>query len=285
MGTGKLQQSVKMAVRSLRRSLGSYPVLSILRATRGFSSKPPPLSVAMANAQTMIGTKRDDELVHKRMVSKLQEEGYTSPLMERISQKVDVGSQVAEQEQELLQEIAQALKRTENKLLFACLELEVAGKRADLLASQKDPQLQDAVETHNKARERAVKRRHDLTVQRQACGFRTNSFTIMDELYPIPPRRLHDNSALSAPTGSELHATRKKSELVSWRIGQLDKEEWAVFHSKPRLERHAYILELLDLDEQRSRDRPAELLNRAPTAKDLEPKLPGLGVSPGRVIL
>ena len=45
----------------------------------------------------------------------------------------------------VLQEIAQALKRTENKLLFACLELEVAGKRADLLASQKDPQLQDAV--------------------------------------------------------------------------------------------------------------------------------------------
>ena len=58
----------------LRRSMGSYPVLSILRATRGFSSKPPPLSVAMANAQKMIGTKRDDELVHKRMVSKLQEE-------------------------------------------------------------------------------------------------------------------------------------------------------------------------------------------------------------------
>eukprot|EP00656_Telonema_subtile_P036834 TRINITY_DN4089_c0_g2_i1.p1 TRINITY_DN4089_c0_g2~~TRINITY_DN4089_c0_g2_i1.p1 ORF type:complete len:176 (+),score=54.61 TRINITY_DN4089_c0_g2_i1:88-615(+) len=159
--------------------------------------KPPPAVVGLSNAVKQFGMKSDGEQVHKQMLAKLRAEEYSSPLMDRITQVVSVEGLVKEQEEELLQEIASALRRTEQSLLFACLEVEVAGRAADTAAAQGDRKLCELVDTFNALRKKAHERRHALTVHRQACGFRVGNREIVEDTYPIPTRRNPNNTSVA----------------------------------------------------------------------------------------
>eukprot|EP00658_Telonema_sp_P-2_P007200 TRINITY_DN12681_c0_g1_i1.p1 TRINITY_DN12681_c0_g1~~TRINITY_DN12681_c0_g1_i1.p1 ORF type:complete len:270 (+),score=69.25 TRINITY_DN12681_c0_g1_i1:161-970(+) len=253
-----------------------------------FSSNGPSKATKAAIQQTakMIGTQPDEDQIHKRMISKLQAEEYSSPLMDRICQRVSIESQVEEQEQEVLQEIAGALRRTEGHLLMACLELEVAGHKADAAAAGgcSKEELKEAVDHFNALIQPTLQRRYEMTVHRQSCGFRTGNYNLMEQLYPIPPPRRPDNSDVEHDQTESARARHRKitSDMISWRISRLTKQEWEVFNSLARLERHQYVRDLLEKDDHEVQSREPVPV---PEVKPEDRKPIKVGFSPGRVIL
>ena len=121
----------------------------------------------------------------KSLVDQLEDEGYQSPYLDRLRERYDRYRRVLERpsvEQEILEEMAHALGRAEEKVNHALLELELAGRRCDA-AGDDAP----SVEAFNAARERALAVRRDLMIHREALRFpRDPRFA---ENYPIPPAR------------------------------------------------------------------------------------------------
>lgn len=117
----------------------------------------------------------------KSLVDQLIDEGHESEYLDRLRSRYDVGAQRESLEREILQEMASALARAEDKVNVALLWLEVLGKRCDEAPDAKN------VEAFNAQREVALKVRRDLAIHREALRFpRDPRF---DSRYPIPPRR------------------------------------------------------------------------------------------------
>jgi hypothetical protein len=118
------------------------------------------------------------------LVRELTEAGHESPYLDRLRQRLDVAQGRTALEMELVQEMAAALGRAEEKLLVALLEIEVA---AQALAAARDPgERRERAVAFNAARDRALRRRWELGIHREAIGIRRNE--ILERMYPIPGR-------------------------------------------------------------------------------------------------
>ena len=120
-----------------------------------------------------------------RLVRELKDTGYESPYLDRLRARLDPEEAVARLETEIVQEMAQALGRTEDKLNYALLRVELAGRAID--AAPDALARYDRVQEFNALRAEAVEARRNLQIHREAIGIRRNR--MLDELYPIPARR------------------------------------------------------------------------------------------------
>jgi len=120
-----------------------------------------------------------------KLVRELKDAGYESPYLDRLRARLDPAEAVARLETEIVQEMAQALGRTEDKLNYALLRLELAGRELD--AASDDTTRAPLVQAFNARRAEAIEARRNLAIHREAVGFRRNK--VLEEVYPIPPRR------------------------------------------------------------------------------------------------
>lgn len=118
----------------------------------------------------------------KSLVEQLLQEGHESPYLDRLRERYEVYIQPRESiEREVLQEMASALARTEDKVNVALLELELCERRYQ---ERRD---RASVEAFNAKREHALRVRRDLLIHRDALRFpRDPQF---EARYPIPPRK------------------------------------------------------------------------------------------------
>jgi uncharacterized protein YdiU (UPF0061 family) len=121
----------------------------------------------------------------KKLVLELKDVGYESPYLDRLRARLDVAQTQESLEKEIVQEMAQALGRTEEKLNLALLRLELAARHAD--EAPNDAQRTLRAKQFNDLRSNALRARHELLIHREAIGIRRNQ--ILETLYPIPPRR------------------------------------------------------------------------------------------------
>jgi hypothetical protein len=120
-----------------------------------------------------------------RLVRELKDTGYESPYLDRLRARLDPAEAVSRLETEIVQEMAQALGRTEDKLNYALLRLELAGRAIE---DAPDPLVRyERVREFNVLRNEALDARRNLQIHREAIGIRRNR--VLDDLYPIPPRR------------------------------------------------------------------------------------------------
>ena len=125
------------------------------------------------------------------LAKKLQEQGRGSKYIQRLKNRVgpNAFSQIDELEKEMQQEIANALGRTEDKLLARMLQLEVAQVELEEAEKRRDATVRaQAISAFNAARTEALIAKREMTIHRQACGFTRGNFQAMDEHYPIPPK-------------------------------------------------------------------------------------------------
>ena len=96
-------------------------------------------------------------------------------------------------ENELRENSAGALGRAQRALdsaydsWMSYRELNPEPKFDELRSSPDRLHMVTVARTHNDLRHEALRRRDDLIIQRQACGFRLKSSEIITKAYPIPP--------------------------------------------------------------------------------------------------
>ena len=120
-----------------------------------------------------------------RLVRELKDTGYESPYLDRLRARLDPAEAVSRLETEIVQEMAQALGRTEDKLNYALLRLELAARAID--TAPDELVRYDRTKEFNALRDEAIQARRNLQIHREAIGIRRNR--MLDDLYPIPPRR------------------------------------------------------------------------------------------------
>jgi hypothetical protein len=120
-----------------------------------------------------------------KLVRELKDTGYESPYLDRLRARLDPSEAVARLEAEIVQEMAQALGRTGDRLNYALLRLELAARAID--EAPDEGTRADRVRAFNALRAEALDARRNLLIHREAIGIRRNK--LLDELYPIPPKR------------------------------------------------------------------------------------------------
>ncbi len=120
----------------------------------------------------------------RTLVRELTEAGHESPYLDRLRQRLDVAQGRTALEIEIVHEMATALGRAEEKLLVALLELEIAALALDGATDARERR--DRVVDFNAARERALRRRWELGIHREAIGIGRNE--ILEGMYPIAGR-------------------------------------------------------------------------------------------------
>ncbi len=119
----------------------------------------------------------------KSLVRDLTASGRESPYLDRLRSRVDVEQAHQSLEQELIQEMAAALGRAEDKVNAALLRLELA---AEAVAAAGDhAERRACAAAFNARRLDALRARWELLIHREAIGFRRND--VLESLYPIPP--------------------------------------------------------------------------------------------------
>lgn len=121
----------------------------------------------------------------QRLARELRADGFESPYLDRLEERVDVEAAQDRLEKEIVQEMACALGRAEEKLLVALLHVEVAAR--DLDRARDDDGRTAALARFNERRDAAWQARHELLIHREAIGIRRNQ--VLETLYPVPPRR------------------------------------------------------------------------------------------------
>jgi len=125
-------------------------------------------------------------------VEQLTDEGFESPYLDRLRKRLDVYQAQRELEKEILQEMAAALGRAEDKVNLALLELELIGREIDRLLGSGEGEavaerVNERIAAYNRQRERARRFLWELTIHREALGLTRHQ--ILEEFYPIPPPR------------------------------------------------------------------------------------------------
>ena len=120
------------------------------------------------------------------------DEGCESMYLDRLRKGYDVKAHVETIEEELAEEMAQALGRTTSKCdyQFALLDRE----RKAYEAAADPEQRAEAAEAFEKQRLACVKARQDLLIHRQALGFKTKNHDVVDKFYPITELRRLDEA-------------------------------------------------------------------------------------------
>jgi hypothetical protein len=125
------------------------------------------------------------ELPWKSLVESLTDSDFHSPYIDRLRTRIEVAQGRPSLEREILQEIAQALGRAEDKVNVALLQLEVLEAQ---IQGESDPSRRRALtEAFNRHRDAAVQALHDLVIHREALGMYRHEQ--LAEIYPIPPRK------------------------------------------------------------------------------------------------
>lgn len=126
--------------------------------------------------------------VYKKLAAELVEHGVESRYLARVTARVTPEQELETLETEIAQEMASALGRSEDRLNLALAELELclARYRRALAVHATEQQLDVLASAHEAQRKVAQGRLRDLTIHREAVGFRRNQ--ILSELYPIPPK-------------------------------------------------------------------------------------------------
>lgn len=129
----------------------------------------------------------------KKLAAELLEHGVESKYLARVSARVTPEQQLETLENEIAQEMAGALGRTEDRLNLALAELELceARYRRAHAAHASVAERSALVSAYNAQRVVVQARLRELVIHREAVGFRRNQ--IVYELFPIPPR-LSDES-------------------------------------------------------------------------------------------
>ncbi len=125
-------------------------------------------------------------------MEQLTDEGFESPYLDRLRKRLDVYQAQRELEKEILQEMAAALGRAEDKVNLALLELELIGREIDRLLGSGEGEavaerVNERIAAYNRQRERARRFLWELTIHREALGLTRHQ--ILEEFYPIPPPR------------------------------------------------------------------------------------------------
>jgi hypothetical protein len=126
----------------------------------------------------------------QKVIDRLESAGHQSPYLDRLRGRVDASRAQANLEAEIVQEMAEALGRTEDKLLLALVQLEVLERELAALEAQGAPAraaLRQRIEAFNQQRELALRCRLDLIIHREALGFRHSD--AVEAQYPIARRR------------------------------------------------------------------------------------------------
>lgn len=121
----------------------------------------------------------------KRLVTDLKSEGFESPYLDRLHDRLHVYLDRPSLEQEILAEMAYALGRAEDKVNHALLRLDVKAREIEDARDAGDrARLTDEFNALRKDAESALR---DLMIHREALGMRRHE--PLARLYPIPPRR------------------------------------------------------------------------------------------------
>ncbi|HEY8516727.1 MAG TPA: hypothetical protein VIS07_14560 [Candidatus Binatia bacterium] len=120
-----------------------------------------------------------------RLVRELKDAGYESPYLDRLRARLDPAEAFVQLEKEIVREMASALGRTEDKLNYALLRLELARRAVDEATDERERAAR--IREFNALREEALQARHWLQIHREAIGIRRNK--VLLEMYPIPPKR------------------------------------------------------------------------------------------------
>ena len=123
--------------------------------------------------------------VWKNLLESLSDSELKSPYLDRLRSRIDIAQERQSLERELVQEIAQALGRAEDKINLALLQLDILD--AKIKSEGDQGQHNELVEEFNRQREVARRALRDLTIHREALGMYCNRQ--LTEIYPIPPRK------------------------------------------------------------------------------------------------
>ncbi|MBN1656339.1 MAG: hypothetical protein JXA30_21395 [Deltaproteobacteria bacterium] len=121
----------------------------------------------------------------KNLLECLTDSEFDSPYLDRLRSRVEIAQGREGLQREILQEIAQALGRSEDKVNEALLELEML--EAEIAREADGNRRRSLVETFNRKRESARRALRDLVIHREALGMRRNKQ--LAEIYPIPARK------------------------------------------------------------------------------------------------
>jgi hypothetical protein len=121
----------------------------------------------------------------KKLVEQLKRTDFESPYLDRLTERLDRYSDGRSLEKEILQEMACALQRAEDKVNFALLELDMLDR--EIAAASGEPQRRQQIDAFNEKRREAQKKRHELVIHREALGLYHHEG--LERFYPIPPPR------------------------------------------------------------------------------------------------
>ena len=144
------------------------------------------------------------EPVWKRLVESLDSRGFESRYLDRLMDRlgthatqVAMGDGFQALQREMIEEMAYALRRAEDKVNLALLHCDLA---LEAIRENTDPTAEAALEaSFNEHREKARRARWEFSVHREALGMRGHR--ILEELYPIP--RLERPSVTAPAAKSE----------------------------------------------------------------------------------
>ncbi len=129
----------------------------------------------------------------KSIVRDLKESGFESKYLDRLYDRIGpAAASVAAAdgfralEREILEEMAEALRRAEDKVNFTLLQADVARKEFDLAEPGRRDACYEVYEQRRLAARRAI---WEYKVHREALGLIEHS--IVDELYAVPPPLPH----------------------------------------------------------------------------------------------
>jgi hypothetical protein len=105
------------------------------------------------------------------------------PYLGRLTAQLDIAVPVHTLEREIIEEMAHALRRTDDKLGRALHQLELAGRELETASDRRERGAR--VATYNQQRQRALQARWELIIHREALGFRRHDD--VDRIHPIPP--------------------------------------------------------------------------------------------------
>jgi hypothetical protein len=126
----------------------------------------------------------------KKLAAELVENGIESKYLSRVQARVSPEQRLESIEQEIAQEMAGALGRSEDRVNLALAELELLHALHERAPVSERRKLALAF---NAQRTVAQTKLRDLLIHREAVGFRRNQ--LLNELYPIPPRLAEESDS------------------------------------------------------------------------------------------
>jgi DNA-binding helix-hairpin-helix protein with protein kinase domain len=125
------------------------------------------------------------EPVWKSLVESLSDTEFESPYLDRLRSRVEIAQERSSLEREIVQEMAQALGKAEDKVNVALLELQLIEQK--LAIASGEGERGHLIASFNTQRDRAKQVLRELVIHREALGMHRNE--ILREFYPIPERK------------------------------------------------------------------------------------------------